>query len=157
MSDARNWARAGRYPGPTPPEKSSEDEWPEPVVWLVEEKYRREGNVLVRRHDTSKADAYGIRRSILGSNHRPWDVDNMIDAINVRFAKAYNPRTDSILLIGSPVACSLVFAIASSKAKSKGGGIVQLLYYHKRSDDYRVIRVNAGRFATFPHLGVFPD
>ena len=137
--------------------KSREDEWVAPVVWIVEEKYRREGSRLVKRHDTSKADIYGIRRGILGNNHRAWDSENLIKAINQRFAPYYNPKLDSILLIGSPVACSIAFAIAASKAKSKGNGIVQLLYFHKRDDDYRAVHVDASKFATFPNLGVFPE
>lgn len=131
-------------------------EWTHPVVWLVEEKYRRSQGVLVYAHDTSKAEAYGTRRRILDGRLRPWETDAIAAAVNRSFAPQYNPRIDYIMLIGSPTTISIVMPIAAAKAKMCGVQTIMELYYHRREDDYRMVLIDIDKLAYFSQLRIDP-
>ena len=113
-----------------------------PIVWVVQDQKRVINGQLVSTHDTQPAEEHGHREYILDHNVRPWHSEEIVRQCNDRLGEFHADR-DFVLLIGSPVSCSIAFAAALRAASLHDASHVRLLYWNSKHRGYEVIPVPA--------------
>ena len=116
----------------------------QPIVWVAQQALRKINGELIPAHDTSKADQFGEQRFVVDDRIKPWAPDQAVPAI-LEAIELYEPTTDHLLLIGSPIICSMLFSAGAFKIAAMGYSHLQLLYWHKREQNYNRILVPVSR------------
>ena len=111
------------------------------TVWIVQHTKRYVNGELILVHDTSKAEEYGQRETLLDETAKPWSPSNGIKAMRDRLVGHFNASTDFLLLIGSPVFIGPAFTIAVDATISAGFTHVRVLSWSGTHQNYTMITI----------------
>lgn len=109
----------------------------QPIVWIAQESRRREGNRMVPAYDTQSADRYGTRKIVIPFDVGVWKPKHCEPFIKLA-AREFQPASDYLLLMGSPVGMGMVFTAFIDVARETNAEMA-LLRWSARDQDYEVI------------------
>ena len=106
---------------------------------------RRKDDRMVPAHDTQLASRFGDRRPLVTVPNAPFSTDEAIEEMVDKLDRWFTPGHDMLLLIGSPMICSLAFTYCSTLTRHDRIGHVKVHMWSQRMrnrrGDYTVIDV----------------
>ena len=125
----------------TPPD-AREDIADEPRVYITREDFKRDRVTghLTLGLDTSAAESFGRRIYVLSENAKPWNPAMAMTEARATLAE-FDAATDYVILIGPPILCAVVLAVAADRARQDGYTHVRVLYWYGREGRYDELAV----------------
>ena len=109
----------------------------QPIVWIAQESRRRLGSEMVPAYDTKLADRYGTRKIVIPFDVGVWKPKHCEGFVKLA-AQQYQPDSDYLLLMGSPIGMAMVYTAFVDVARLTRAEIA-LLRWSARDQDYEVI------------------
>jgi len=106
-----------------------------PIVWVTQDHVRIVNGKEVPVHDISPAKEFGEIRYVIGRDVKPWNPTEALPQIRAALAD-FRADIDYLLLIGSPLQLTDLYAMAIDKAYQDGFSHVRRLYWHNGSRKY---------------------
>ena len=106
-----------------------------PIVWVAQDHRRLVNGNSVPVHDISPAEQFGEIRYVVDRDIRPWHPTKALPQMREAMSE-FHAGKDFLLLLGSPIQLSDLYAMALDKACHDGFTHIRRLYWHNGSRTY---------------------
>ena len=111
-----------------------------PIVWVAQDHRRIVNGKEVPVHDISPAEKFGQIRYVVSPGIKPWHPTQWLPEMR-RAMSEFRADIDYLLLLGSPIHLSDLYAMAVDKALNDEFTHVRRLYWHNGSRQYVEVAV----------------